>query len=227
MKALIDFFKARSSVRLYRLFWIASIAGVSNSLLLYILNAGAASAIHGGALGSLLVLFLTAQVIFVAAQRHLFLATTTEVEKVLHAYRIEQVERIRHCDLDALERIGRAKILGGLTRETHTISLASSAIMHGAQSVVVAFFALIYLAWLSLPALVLAIAILGLGAIAYVSRMDLAKAKLAEAAGEECLFFNSIDDLLEGFKEIRLNAQRSSDLANYIEAISRRLGDLT
>ena len=62
--------------------------------------------------------------------------------------------------------------------------------MHGAQSVVVVFFTLIYLAWLSLPALVVAIAILGLGAIAYVSRMDLAKAKLAEVGGQEYLFFN-------------------------------------
>src|SRR5215469_4716831 len=125
MKVLIDFFRAGSSVAMSRLVWMASVAGLSNALILGVLNAGAANAAHDNALTSLLVIFLIVGVIYVYAQRYLFVTATVEVEKILHAYRMRQVDRVRHCDLDALEAIGPARIFGALTRQPQVISTAA------------------------------------------------------------------------------------------------------
>ena len=50
MKLLFDFFAKRSSTSLPRLFWAASLSGLSSALILYILNTGASHAAHGSAL---------------------------------------------------------------------------------------------------------------------------------------------------------------------------------
>jgi putative ATP-binding cassette transporter len=225
MNVLIDFFRTRSSFPPSRLVWMAAVAGISNAFLLYVLNAGAANAVHGDALGWLLFAFVATLSVFIFSQRYLFVTTTMELEKILHAYRMQQVERVRHCDLDALEDIGAAVIFGVLTRQTLIISTAGGPIVLGAQAVVVVAFGLVYLAWLSIAALLVAVMIIGVGAVVYQSRMNLARIGLAEVRAKENELFNSIRDLIDGFKEIRLNVRRSADLSAFIERISRAVLD--
>ena len=167
---------------------MAAVAGISNAFLLYILNAGAANAVRGDALGWLLLAFLATLLVFILSQRHLFVTTTMELEKILHAYRMQQVERVRHCDLDALESIGAAVIFGALTRQTLVISTAGGPIVLGAQAVIVVIFGLVYLAWLSISALLLSMAIIGIGVVVYQSRMTLARIKLTEVRAKETSF---------------------------------------
>lgn len=226
MKVLIDFFRAGSSVATSRLVWMASVAGLTNALILGVLNAGAANAARNGALTSLLVIFLIVSVVYVYAQRYLFVTSTVEVEKILHAYRMRQVDRVRHCDLDALERIGPARIFGALGRQPQVLSTAGATIILGLQSVVIIVFALVYLAWVNLAAAFLTIVILGVGLVVHQGRMKRARVQLAEADAKENELFDSITDLLDGFKEIRLNVGRSADLSAYIAAISHRVLDL-
>jgi putative ATP-binding cassette transporter len=226
MKTLLGFFRSGSSVPLARLFLMSGTAAISSTLILGLLNAGAASAAHGDALTTLMVMFLIASVVYILAQRYLFVVSTVEVEKILHAYRVRQVDRIRHCDLDVLESIGPARIIGALTRQPQVISAAAAPIILGLQSTIVVGFTLIYLAWLSVPAAVLTTVIIGLGIVISHTRMARARAELAEADAKENEVFNSITDLLSGFKEIRLNAGRSADLSAYIASISNRVSEL-
>lgn len=206
---------------------MAAVAGISNAFLLYILNAGAANAVRGDALGWLLLAFLATLLVFILSQRHLFVTTTMELEKILHAYRMQQVERVRHCDLDALESIGAAVIFGALTRQTLVISTAGGPIVLGAQAVIVVIFGLVYLAWLSISALLLSMAIIGIGVVVYQSRMTLARIKLTEVRAKENELFNAIRDLIDGFKEIRLNMRRSADLSAFIARISHSVLDIS
>lgn len=226
MKVLIDFFKAGSSVPTSRLALMAGVAGISNALILSILNAGASNAAHNRALGSLMMMFLVTGVVYVYSQRYLFAVSTVEVEKILHAYRMRQVDRVRHCDLDALEAIGPARIFGALTRQPQVISTAGATIVLGLQNAVVIAFTLVYLAWLNSAAAVLTVVIIGGGAVVYQTRMKRARAELAEGDAKENELFNAITDLLEGFKEIRLNARRSADLEAFVGAISSRVLEL-
>lgn len=223
MKVLLDFFTARSTTSLSRLMWMATVAGLSSTVVLYAINTAASYATKGDALGFLLAMFLAAELIFIYSQRYLFLTSLHEVEKVLHDYRQQQIERVRHCDLDTFERIGAARIFGGITRQTQIFSSAAPAIIMGAQFVVVVACALVYLAWLNVAAAMLTIVILGVGGYIYQSRMQTARAKLIENSLKENELFGSISDLIDGFKEIRLNALRSADFATHTAAISQQL----
>jgi cyclic peptide transporter len=226
MKELIAFFAARSFVPPARLAWMAVVAGISNAFILGLLNAGAANAARGGGRGMLLLMFFATGLVYVYAQRYLFVVTTVEAEKILHVYRMAQIERVRQCDLDAIERIGPARIFNALTRQPQIISTAAGPIILGVQSAITIAFSLLYLAWLSIPAVVLTVAILGIAILIYQSRMKRAEADLADAGAKENELFNSITDLLDGFKEIRLNLRRSADLSAFIGAISQRVLDV-
>jgi hypothetical protein len=70
MKSLIDFFAARSSIPPARLILMAVVAGISNAMILGLLNAGAANAARGEGLGSLLLMFGAAVLVYVYAQPH-------------------------------------------------------------------------------------------------------------------------------------------------------------
>jgi putative pyoverdin transport system ATP-binding/permease protein len=223
MKLLFDFFAKRSSTSLPRLFWAASLSGLTSALILYILNTGASHAAQGAALAQLLFMFVVAELIFVFCQRYLLLTSLRETEKVLHLYRQQQIERVRHCDLDVFERIGPARFFSAVTQQTKILSSSIAMIVMASQFVVVVLFALLYLAWLSVPAVVLTLLILGIGWAVYRSRMAVAHVKFAQASHEENAFFDSINDLVHGFKEIRLNAARSADFAAFATAISQRV----
>ena len=226
MKVLIDFFLTRGTLSWQRLLWMGSIAAVANTLVLTIINTAAAHAAEGAGLGALLAAFIATELVFVWSQRYILNAVLGEVGKIIHRYRQQQVERVRHCDLDALERIGMARIYDAMTRQTRVLTSTAGTIALGIQSIVVVAFALFYLAWLNLAALVLTLAILGVGGLFYAKRMRAARAVSVQIRAGENELFDSMTDLSDGFKEVRLNVQRSADLAVFIERISRRVLDL-
>lgn len=201
---------------------MAAVAGGCTIVVLSTLNSGAVNASKDDALGWLFVLFGAAAAVQIYSQRYLHITAFTEIEKSLHTYRMRQVERVRRCNLDALEEIGPARIFGALTRQTQTLATTAPAILAGAQSAISVVFALAYLAWLDIAALFLTVAIVGLGFLVYMFRLRRARAMLAEVNGQENELFDSVTDLIEGFKEVRLNAGRSADLAVFIDEISRR-----
>jgi len=222
MKPVIDFLRAQSALPLPRLAFTAAVAGGCTIVVLSTLNSGAVNASKDEALGWLFVLFGAAAAVQIYSQRYLHITAFTEIEKSLHTYRMRQVERVRRCNLDALEEIGPARIFGALTRQTQTLATTAPAILAGAQSAISVVFALAYLAWLDIAALFLTVAIVGLGFLVYMLRLRRARAMLAEVNGQENELFDSVTDLIEGFKEVRLNAGRSADLAVFIDEISRR-----
>ena len=222
MKHVIDFLKGQSDLPLLRFAFMAAVAGGCTIVVLSTLNSGAVNASRGDTFGWLFGLFAAAAAAQIFSQRYLHITAFTEVEKSLHTYRMRQVERVRRCNLDALEEIGPARIFGALTRQTQTLATTAPAILAGAQSAISVVFALAYLAWLNVAALFLTVAILGLGFLVYMFRLRRARATLAEVNGQENELFDSVTDLIEGFKEVRLNAARSADLAVFVAEISSR-----
>ena len=139
---------------------------------------------------------------------------------------MKQIERIRHCDLDSLEAIGPTMIYGALTRQAQSLYTSTAQIVIGIQSGIVAVFGLIYLGSVNIAALAAAVVILGFGVAMYLGRLKGAHDGLMQANQKENELFSSITDLLQGFKEVRLNLRRSADLVAFTSAISENVRDL-
>ncbi|MGO1121109.1 cyclic peptide export ABC transporter [Rhodovibrionaceae bacterium A322] len=218
---LLRYFQQYSSIPLRKILLYAGIAGLSNALILGVVNTAAAHVSDGnGSNFWYLAMFLVVLAIYTITQKHIFVATTGEVERIIHEYRVRQVNYIRQCDLDSIERIGKANIFTNITRQPQVISQTAGSMVLAVQSAILIFFTMIYLAILSLWAFYLAIAIMALAIFIYLRKWGETNATIHKTIVEENKLFDGLTDAIDGFKENRLHNKRSRDLTSYIDIVS-------
>jgi len=225
MNGLLTFYRTHGTIPISRLVLMAAVSGLGGMLILGTLNLGATFAAAGYPLGQLVSVYLVAQVVYTLSQRYVFGVSYREAERTLDAYRMKQVERIRHCDLDSLEAIGPSLIYGALTRQTQALYTSTVYLVIGIQSAIVLAFGVLYLAMINFAALFVATLVLGCGVGVYLSRLKRAHVELTQVGRKENELFTSLTDLVQGFKEMRLNERRSADLSVFISAISLEVCD--
>ena len=80
------------------------------------------------------------------------------------------------------------------------------------QSSILLLFAVIYMALLSLPAFAICLTLIGIGIWLYSRRLKEVNVWIQRTSQQEIHSSNTIRDLLDGFKEVKLNDDRSRDL---------------
>ena len=196
------------------------LAGLSNAVLLAIINAAAENARNADANGRFLAMFVIAITLYIVTQRHILFTSIREVEKLLHDIRVRVAERIRTSNLSAIERVGRSDIYGIINRETQQISQAAGTLIVAGQSMLMVVFAVLYLAMLSRAAFIIAAVITWAGLTVHFRRAHELNTLLHEAQTQENRFLDGLTHLLDGFKEARMNRTRAGDLFAHLRGLS-------
>ena len=125
-----SFIKAETDIPTSRVALMATVSGLSNTLLLAIVNAAAdhASMAEGDRSVStrLFLFFLITIVLYIYSQRYILRISNVEVERLVGRLRIRLADKIRRADLGPLEGIGKGEIYTVVNRDTQTISQAAS-----------------------------------------------------------------------------------------------------
>jgi putative ATP-binding cassette transporter len=211
---------------LRRLAFVSSMGGISTTSILAAINSGTQSADQGYANLWAGLLFVVALLLFIQTQHYLLITTTAEIEAIIHRVRVRLMNYVRQSDLLPLEAIGRAEIVSAITRETTTLTLASNALAFAAQGALLIILVTLYVAYLSLLAFALTIVIVGTGAILFHSKTRRLAIEMREASKWETRLYERLNDLLDGFKEIRLNRARSDELFADIVEVSRSAANI-
>ena len=217
---LYELLRQQSDIPNRTIVLVIGIAAISNVGVLAVINNAAQHAAEQVHSFRELALFILTLLIFVVSERAVLRTSTREVESILHRLRMRMMSRIRHADLLPLESIGRAQIDAGVAKETLVISQAAPVVIMGIQSAIVVFFVLLYLAWLSPWAFILAVGFLAIAVTVHFNKLKLVNAELHEALRQENRMFDAVTDILEGFKEIKMNAARSNELYTFLNQIS-------
>jgi putative ATP-binding cassette transporter len=209
-----------------RLVVMSGLGGASNATILAAINSGAQSA-GSGELGVWsAALFVVALLLFIKTQHYILIAATVEIEAIVHKVRVRLMDQVRHSELLPLDEIGRAEIVAAITKETGTLTQATNMLAFAGQGVVLVFFVAIYIAYLSLFAFALSVAILCVaGVIFHIKGRQVARGT-REAAGWDNRLYDRLIDLLDGFKEVRLNRSRSDHLFDDIVEVSRTAANI-
>lgn len=202
---------------------MAALSGLANAALLATINAAADNSANDAANGRFLALFVIVVLIFLRSQRYILLTSGAEVERILDEIRRRIATLIAQADLRQLEQVGRAQIYASLHRETVTISQATSSLVIAAQSLLMVAFSLAYLGWLSRSALVLMLIAMAVAIRAHVRRAARSNQLMRDAYTTENEFFDALNHLLDGFKEVKLRRERAGALAARLSGISMRL----
>jgi putative ATP-binding cassette transporter len=94
------------------------------------------------------------------------------------------------------------------------------------QGAVLIFFVAIYVAFLSLAAIVITIIVVGTAGVIFHLRNKRLAAEKQEAAAWERRLYDRLTDFLDGFKEVRLNIARSNDLFADAVDVSRTAANI-
>jgi putative ATP-binding cassette transporter len=211
---------------LNRLAIVSGLGGVSTASILASINSGAQAADAGMVSLWSTTLFVVALVLFIKVQHYILITTTAEIEAIIHRVRLRLMDHVRRSELLPLESIGRAEIVSAITKETATLTQASNTLAFVAQGSVLVSFVAIYVAYLSLLAFVLSAAIVGAAALVLQARSRQLAIETREASIWENRLLDRLLDLLDGFKEIRLNSSRSNDLFDDIVEVSRTAANI-
>lgn len=223
---LLELLKREEAASPYKLMLWAAIAGLSNSAVLGIINAGAAQVSKNVHSFQAVALFAATVSIYMVAQYYVMRDTTAEVESILHKIRVRLAKMILRCDLLTMENIGRSDIYASITKETSTISQTASILAIGVQAGILIIFTSLYIAYLSLTAFVVSALFVTLAvSIHFRKRQDLKRSYHVTLMTENQLF-DSLTDILNGFKEIKVNRARGDDLLKVLEKISHSTTDL-
>lgn len=205
-----------------RLLVMSALGGLSTAAILAAINAG----LQGT--GSLwaATLFLVALFLFIKTQYYVTITTTAEIEAIIHKIRLRVMDHIRRSELLSIEAIGRSRIVASITTDTAILTQASNMLCFSIQGAVLVFFVAIYVAFLSLAAIVTTIVIIGVAGVIFHYKNRRLAAEKQKSAEWEGRLFDRLTDFLDGFKEVRLNTARSTDLFEDASEVSRTAANI-
>jgi len=205
-----------------KLLLMSGLGGISTAAILGAINSGLQS---GSSLWAA-TLFVIALFLFIKTQYYVTITTTAEIESIIHKIRIRLMDQIRHSELLSIEGIGRARIVAAVTSDTAILTQASNMLAFTVQGAVLIVFVAIYVAFLSIAAIVTTIVIVSVAATIFHHKNRLLVSEKQRAAEWERRLFDRLTDFLDGFKEVRLNRARSADLFGDAVDVSRTAANI-
>jgi putative ATP-binding cassette transporter len=211
---------------LSRLAFMVGLGGLSSASILAAINTGAQVADNGRVSLWSAALFVVALFLFVKTQHYILITATAEIEAIIHRLRLRLMDYVRRSELLPLESIGRAEIVSAITKETATLTQASNMLAFTAQGAALVGFVVIYVAYQSFLAFVLCVIIVGIATLVSQAKSRQLAAARHEASEWENRLYDRLLDLLNGFKEVRLNTPRSDDLLDDVAEVSRSAANI-
>ena len=209
-----------------RLVFVSAMGGLSTTAIIGAINAGAGAADKGEISLWAAGFFVIALLLFIQTQHFILITTTAEIGAIIHKMRVRLLDYVRRSELLPLETIGRAEIVSAITGDTAILTQASNMLAFAVQGALLITLVTIYVAYLSFTAFVLSVVIVGTGAAIFHSKTKQHAAEMREAAGWENKLYDRLSDVLDGFKEVRLNRARSDALFDHLVDVSRTAANI-
>jgi putative ATP-binding cassette transporter len=145
---------------------------------------------------------------------------------MLNRIRIRLVGKLSQSELAAVEQIGRAEIYKRMAQETTIISESQGLLIAALHSSIMVLFTAMYIATLSLAALLTTFLLILGGLFIYRANEQAIRQNITDAGAKESEFFRTTADLVDGLKEIKMNQGRAIDMVADLKRISRQLEKL-
>ena len=205
-----------------KLLLMSGLGGISTAAILGAINSG----LQNGSTLWAASLFIVALFLFIKTQSYVTITTTAEIEAIIHKIRVRLMDQIRHSELLSIEDVGRARIVAAITSDTAVLTQASNMLAFTVQGAVLIVFVAIYVAFLSIAAILTTIVVVSIAAVIFHQKNRRLVSEKQRAAAWERRLFDRLTDFLDGFKEVRLNSARSTDLFNDAVDVSRTAANI-
>lgn len=207
------------------------VSGILNALLIpfinHVISLYQSEQVKGYPVNEIL-LFIGLIVASIIAQRFFSQYLINLTQKLVFRIRLEIIDKVRKANFMAFERIGKEAIYASITRDATIISNNAAQIVYTTTSIITIVFLLFYLLYLSWIGFAATLSIMILGIAIYYIRQKPISVDLKKARNLETTFFKYNEELLSGFKEVKIDQDKNDDIFhNYITKISEEAKNLT
>lgn len=218
---LVDFVKRASHRDLRRMALMTTVAGFANAFLVVVVNQVAGLVAIGERPGIWLwAAFFLAFVLYYLCDKQALLLSNGIIEGLLRDLRLSVVAKLRRAELQTVDNLGRGHLYTMVSQETNHLSVTFPLLIESFQQAVLMGVSLIYLGYLSWPALcVFGVAVL-LGILGYLRINENFRDTLNRLTGRQSQMLDAIVDIIDGGKELRLNSRRSNAIYQAYQRIS-------
>nr|VFJ59775.1 MAG: putative ATP-binding cassette transporter [Candidatus Kentron sp. FW] len=204
-----------------------ALVGIKHGLLLAIINEAVEEASAGTVAPILAMGFVLMLVLYLGAGYYAFSRSIRLVTQLTEGLRLRLCEKLFDSNLQLIEEQGKGEIYSQLTRDVNQLSSSILRVLEAFQAVVLVFFCLLYIGWLSWPGLVATCVAILLGVMAYRVQDAHAERLLRSTRAREADFFDGISDLLDGFKELKMTSLRARGLHKELWETADEFRELT
>jgi len=209
-----------------KLLVLTATSGIANALNLAVINASVDALKTGGPTWRHFVGFGLSIALFVYSLRYILYESTRIAEEAICSVRLRLADKIRRSDLLALESIGEADIHARISRDTAAIATAARPLFAAAQGAIMILFTMAYIALVSPVAMLLCLALIAGGGVIYLKDRKAYEDGLQDASKQEDELFDSLNGLLKGFKELRINKLKSDDVFEEFQSTAQRVREV-
>lgn len=195
------------------------IAGLSYAFILKAVN----DCIGGDKISSdpsqFLFLFLLS-VLHIHSKKIYMHATSVLTGDLIRKVRINLLERIRFSELRFIESVGKGEIYNRLTEDTGVLYRTFPTIIMALEGIVAFLSIFVYMMFISFKGAIVMILLMAVAVAAFSIASIPAKTKMMLAQKKGTTLLDRLNDVLAGFKEIKINQAKNEDLYNDYKAIA-------
>jgi len=186
---------------------LSFVSGFANALIIFSIN-NAVNRIRDLNKGVVL-LFVFGLVLYIVGQKVIKSKLIQITNEVIYEKRTTLIESVLRTSLDKFELLGNDKVYACLNNDTEAISNTPGVIIGIFTDSITLLFCFVYLGAINIFGLLLSILVLIIAAVFYYLVGRSANGLLERARKTQNAFFGFISDLVNGFKELRINSYKS------------------
>lgn len=223
---LIRFIQQEGSLNIKKLLLLSALVGICSTLSVAIINESAQQVSKGNHVTLSFFAFLFVILLFTITLRKSTQANVVGTQTLIHRFKMKVMKHVITADLGAVDSIGRSEILQILIRDSQMVSQSVALLATTCQALAITLFMIGYLLTQSvLIFLIVLISVLLI--VIFMSRSyGQVRENISNAWHKEGLSFEIFTDFLTGFKEIKMNSLRGSEITADLVSQSRLARDI-
>ncbi|KPA19013.1 peptide ABC transporter [Candidatus Magnetomorum sp. HK-1] len=224
---LIQFFSSESTVSKQNILFLIIASGLSAGMLVFVIN-NVAYAVYNNSSNDLpyLLIFIIVAAIMYITKKEAFIRSILVTEELVRKIRVRLVDKIRHTELHFIEQKGSSELFNRLTQDINTLSQSIPVLVISLDALFTIFGIFIYCAFLSISSFLCILIFVLISLLFFFSKYIETKNQFSVADAEEHNYFEAINGLLTGFKQLKVNQKRNQSLYNDLKNMTHKTESL-
>ena len=209
MSDIIHLFIAHSKEKNHQLFKIGFIATLCEVILIFSII-HAITCYHAPTVFSLqsYAIYFSSYILFIILSQSLKQHTIELTENIVSQIRAKIIDKVRQVELQELETVGINEIYNAITIDTQNIADLVDILWYIVNCLILIIIGMMYLGYISGLSFVYILITIGLGGLFYMINLKRISKKVLFARDQEQNLFQSINDLIYGIQELKINEKK-------------------